>query len=89
MVTVGKVYSDPEIFKLQQEFTALFGGRVMGGVPDGRLYYTPENGNASRLSPYEETIETVVQIMRDSIACGKNLIMEQWPVWEDIPGRIY
>ena len=80
MITISNFYADSQALKIGQEFTVLFGGRFMGNVPDGRLYYTPEDKKDSRLSPYEETVDTMLQIMKDSIASKQNLIIKQWPV---------
>ena len=89
MITVGNFYADPQTLKIGQEFIALFGGRFMGSVPDGRLYYTSEDKKDSHLSPYEETVDTTLQIMKDSIASKQNLIIKQWPVLKYKSGCVY
>ena len=89
MITVGNFYDDPQTLKIGQEFTALFGGRFMGSVPSGRLYYTSEDQEDSYLTPYEETVDTTLQIMRDSIASKQNLIIKQWPVLKYKSGCVY
>lgn len=89
MITIGSLYEEPQALETMREFTARFGGKFLGHVPGGRLFYIPEGGENSRLSPYEETVDTVLQTLRDSITSNRNLIEEHWPFLEYEPGCVY
>ena len=89
MVTSGSVLKSPQFMDAQKEFTALFGGRFFGHLPDGRLWYKTKGNEKSRISSHDETEESVLQTLQDSIKSGRNLILERWPVLTDKPGCDY
>lgn len=89
MITIGDFYSTPQLFEVGREFTECFGGHFFGGVPGGRLSYTPKERNGSHLSPYEETISTLLDALQESIKSQQNLIAERWPRIVHNTNRIY
>ena len=89
MITYFDVLNNPALLALTEDFCALFGGEFIGHSPDGRLFYSTEGDTDARLSPYEESVETLFPILQDSINSKQNLIMERWPVLEYEPDCVY
>ena len=91
MITYGGFYANSQLFETGKKFTKLFGGRFVGHVPDGRLFYRPQDRKSfpSRLSPNEETAQVMLKTLQDSIENNQNLIMERWPVLEYEPDCVY
>ena len=89
MIPYGNFHKDSKLFEAGEKFTALFGGKFWGLVPYGWLTYTAKNDHDSYTSPYEETAETLLQTLRESVESDHNLIMERWSPLKSEPGCVY
>ena len=88
MTYVDYVNSGPAQ-KAAKKYADAFGGRFMGEEPGDRLVYETQDGETAYVPPDGETLETMLQVLLESVEKGMPLIPTCWPELEYDPELVY
>jgi len=70
-----------------EKFTEICGGHFVSEITSGDTLYDVTIRRGARI-PYEENTAAFLDLLRESISTGKNLVLEKYPKLKPLPPDI-